>query len=285
MRSMYRVIDGPSIAAEVRMERQKHKGSFLLVEGATDMKRLERLIDENVCAFVNCFGKDNVLEAIEQIYDDGILGVLGMVDADFDRTLGRLVPHEGVVHSDTHDFDLDTATTTALERYLREVASEAKLVQFGGPRGLLEFLLDAIRPLSAMRFSNEKHQLGYVLKDLKIDEFFNGQRIDIDLMVESVSQGKLGRSENKNVLRNHIDRYASSNLDRLQLSCGHDFCYALGISLRNIAGDRRAPQTWRSEIEMHLRLAMDADHFRETEACSGIGQWEDENAPYRVLRN
>lgn len=277
-------MDGPTIAAEVRMERQNHKGAFLLVEGSTDIKRFERVVSEAMCSFVNCFGKPNAAEAIELLYDDGFPGALGMIDADFDRVLGRKLDHEGVVVSDTHDFDLDAATTGVFERYLEEVADKAKIARAGGPRKFLVALLTSIKPLSAMRFANEKHQLGYSLQSLRIDEFFDGSAVDVDAMVNVVSWGKFGGAAEKAALKSHIDRYADSNIDLLQATCGHDFCGALGIALRGVAGARKHPQTWQREIEMHFRLAFDLGHFREMAAFGAVSEWEAANEPYRVLR-
>jgi hypothetical protein len=284
MRSIAKQIDGPTIAAEVRMERQTHKGAFLLVEGATDIKRFERVVSEGPCSFVNCFGKPNAKEAIERLYDDGFPGVLGMIDADFDRLLSREIDHEGIVVSGTHDFDLDAATTSMFERYLNEVADQSKIAAAGGARDLMANLLMAIKPLTAMRFANEKHQLGYSLSKLGIEEFFDGRAVNVDAMVDAVSWGAFSGAAEKAALKAHIAHYAGSNIDLQQATCGHDFCAALGIALRDVAGARRPPQTWQSEVEMHFRLAFDLGHFRETHAYVAVTSWEGENAPYRILR-
>ncbi len=285
MKSIANQIDGPTIAAEVRMERQTHKGAFLLVEGSTDIKRLERVVSEGLCSFVNCFGKRNAKEAIELLYDDGFPGALAAIDADFDRLLSGAIEHEGIVVSASHDFDLDTAVTSVFERYLNEVADSKKVAAVGGPRILFVNILVAIKPLSAMRFANEKHTLGYSLTSLQIDHFFDGVSIDIDAMVDAVSWGRFANASSKRALKAYVTRYSGANLDLQQATCGHDFCAALGIVLRTVAGGRLPPQTWKSEIEMHFRLAFDLGHFRETPAHAAIQSWEADNQPYRILRN
>lgn len=284
MKSIAGLIDGPTLAAEVRMERQKHKGSFLLLEGATDVKRFERFIDEGKCSFVNCFGKPNVKGAVDQLYDDGFSGAVGMVDADFDRLLNLVTQHEGLIWSDGHDFDLDTAITTVFERYLGEVADPAKVAASGGPRAFLAGLLSALKPLSALRFANEKHGLGYSLTQLEHDKFFDGATVDIEKLIEYVSWGKFSSTAQRDALRSHIQRYATAPIDLIQMTCGHDFCAALGIALRAQLGSRKSPQTWRSEIEMHFRLALDFGHLKETGVVAALSSWEAANEPYRVLR-
>src|ERR1700746_552760 len=51
--------------ADIRMQRQYHKGAFLLVEGRSDLKRFSQIVDPTVCLVVASDGKRNVLEAIE----------------------------------------------------------------------------------------------------------------------------------------------------------------------------------------------------------------------------
>jgi hypothetical protein len=135
-----------------------------------------------------------------------------------------------------------------------------------------------------MRFANEKHQLGYSLTSLRLDGFFDGTTVNVDTMVDAVSRGAFASSASKSALRAHIAHYSASNIDLKQATCGHYFCAALGIILRNVAGARKPPQTWQSEIEMHFRLAFDLGHFRETPAYAAVTTWEADNEPYRILR-
>ena len=53
MISIAKHMDEYDIAQEVRLERKLHKGSFLLVEGTTDIKRFRVFIDDDGCSLVN----------------------------------------------------------------------------------------------------------------------------------------------------------------------------------------------------------------------------------------
>lgn len=284
MRTFARYMDGPTVAAEVRLERQKHKGAFLLVEGATDIRRFERFIDEETCSFVNCFGKGNAIEAIELLYEEGFLGALGAVDADFDRVLGVPRDHEGIIVSDTHDFDLDAISTTVLERYTNEVADLDKLASIGGARPLFRLVIESLKPLTMLRYANERHALGYKLGDLNIERFYDSSGAYLERMIDEVSWGKFNSIEFRSALRSHVERYMASGIDLMQATSGHDFCQALGLWLRQRIGCRRNAQTWRSEVELHVRLAFDIGHFAETNACRAVIDWQAHNRPYQILR-
>jgi hypothetical protein len=274
MQSIARHIDPPMIAAQIRMERQTHRGSFLLVEGSTDAKRIDKFVDKVECSIVNCYGKSNVVETIELMQDIGLEDSLGLVDADFDRLNPSFTTDEGVVVSRFHDFDLDNALTGVIDRYLMEVAEEAKLAAQGGPRPCVERLMHSIKALSILRYANELRRLRYNLKRLSLEDFFDGETLDIDRMIDVVSVGAFGSREHKGDLRRHINDLMELDLDVLQLTNGHDFLAALGIALREQIGSRRIPQTWRSEVEMHLRFGLTAEDFATTAAYTEICEWE-----------
>ena len=58
---MRRHIDGAYVAAQIRLVRQVHKGSILILEGETDAKAFDRFIDPSSCAVEIAFGKENAL--------------------------------------------------------------------------------------------------------------------------------------------------------------------------------------------------------------------------------
>jgi hypothetical protein len=278
-------LDARTIAADVRMQRQVHKGSFLLIEGTTDYKRLRKIIDEGRCCIIICFGKENVVGAVDALTDDGTPGILGLVDADFDRILNRLPVADNLIVSQAHDYDLDIMMTNALDRYFFEVADEAKLKAASsvGARSVFVGVLESLRPLSALRYANERDQLGYRLTDLDIADFFDGTTIDVVRLVEACSWGRFGDPASKQKIAATIARYARLNLDLYQITSGHDACAAVGIALRVVIGRRKKEQTSRSEIEMHMRLAIDRGDLDQCGLLPKIRQWEADNVPYGVL--
>lgn len=267
------------------MERQIHKGSFILVEGETDELRIGKFIDKCSCSIIIAFGKSNIIQAIELLLDDGIPGCLGMMDADFDRVSGALPDDEGIILSQHHDFDLDVICSPALTRYLKEVADEAKLKAFGGSDGVLKYVAESIRALSAARWANQREKLKYRLKDMNVANFYDDAAINKAALIDEIFAGRNPSAEARDKLSALIDKYAKLNVDILQITCGHDFCAALGIALRNQLGSRLGPQSWRSEVELHLRLTYDRADFENSPTFAAIKSWEAENEPYQVLLN
>lgn len=277
-------IDPATIVAQIRMERQQHRGSFLLLEGSSDIKRIEKFTDQTACSLVNCFGKSNVLGAIELMEAVGLTDALGMVDADFDRIRRIEADVDAVVISESHDFDMDHAGTPIFDRYLSEVADESKVAAVGGVTACATKIIKALKPLSVLRYANEIRKLRYNLKDVQIEDFFDGDEIDIQKMIDSVSFGRFQSNEHKLTLTAILDELMSLEFDLLQITNGHDFFAGLGIALRSQLGSRKWAQTWRSEIELHFRLGLSYEDFSTIAAYNAIREWEANSNGLSVLR-
>jgi len=115
-------IDGHYVAAQIRFSRQIWKGTILLLEGPTDAKVFENLVDDASCQIEIAFGKSNVLNALDLLEDEGFDGVVGIVDADFDHVTGKTYALDGLCVTDLHDLDLVIFASLAFERYLTEKA-------------------------------------------------------------------------------------------------------------------------------------------------------------------
>lgn len=274
MKSIAKHITPASLVARIRMERQKHKGAFLLMEGGTDVRRFEKFLQIDACVAINCFGKSNVTGAVDLMQDVGNGDCLGFVDADFDRIDGTHAENEDIIHSSSHDFDMDVCATEVMPRYMSEMCKAELLTSEGGCQAIVDSILLGIKPLSAMRYANVKHGLGYLLSRVDLKCFFDGQNLSIDKMIDSVSNGKFSAQPYKAALRTYIDRYTAINFDLWQFTNGHDFIEALGLALRSRIGARTDSQTWRSEVEKHLRLAIDVADFERIGIPGRIATWE-----------
>jgi hypothetical protein len=276
MKSMSAHITPRTIFAQMRMERQAHKSTFVLLEGSSDLKRVKKVTEQSNCSYVDCFGKENVIGAIDLNLDDGHEDCIGLVDADFDRIAGLTTDIDSVVFSDFHDFDMDIICSEAVESYLSETSDLKKLTVYGGAIPFLNRLMMDIKPLSILRYVNQTRNLRYNLQGLQLHEFFDGYSICTAKMIECVSQGAFGSNNHRQLIQAEIDRLLPLDFDLLQLTNGHDLFAALGICLRNRIGSRSVPQTWRSEVEMHLRLVYSTSDFRKTQAYAKIAEWQSE---------
>jgi hypothetical protein len=283
MISIARELDAHDIAQEIRQERQVHRGSFLLLEGDRDIKRFTKFVDENASSIQNCFGRDNLIGAMEILIGEGFPGVLGLASANFDRIEGCLPNNDAIIFSEFHDFDLDVAMSDVLRRYLEEVGDSEKCLALGGHKGVRERLLEVCKPLSVLRHLNHTLELGYRLDQIAHVEICAGWLVDADLLVARVSSDQ-STNEQEQSIKQMLLNHAAQDFDFQQITSGQDFLAILGIGLQDELGDRKPPQTLVSEVGIHFRLAFSTDDFIRTPLYFAILNWESENVPYVILK-
>ncbi len=285
MISIARYMDEHDIAQEVRLERKVHKGSFLLVEGTTDIQRFYSFIDGDECSFVNCYGKKNAVEAIKLLYEDGFAGVLGVIDADFGRVDDSLEEHEGLIYSDAHDFDLDWARPNVVERYLTQVTDPERRKTRGSAGEVIDKILEGLKPVSVTRFLNHRRVIRFQLAEIDIAPCFVDFVVDVAGYVDLIFANRLTTNDVKQALKKQLEQASTQPYDLRQLTNGHDFYCALGACLREGLASRQRSQTRSSEVEIHLRLAFTDDDFKALPLYGQITMWSHDNKPYRILQS
>jgi len=219
------------------------------------------------------------------LYDEGFLGALAVIDADFDRITGNLDQHEGLIYSQNHDLDLDWARPEVIARYLAEVGEKTKCDLHGSPGEIIEKILVGLKPISVARLLNHCKHITYKLSDIDISACFANFSVDIDGYVASIFQNRPPVPiAKKEALKQQIARAAGKEYDLYQLTNGHDFHCALGASLRHDLGSRRHFHTWGSEVEKHLRLTLNDSDFKRLLVYGAICEWVRKNPPFKILQ-
>lgn len=277
-------IDEFYVAAQIRMLRSADKRTILVLEGENDEKALGRFVDPTACDVEIAFGKPNLLGAFDLLEEEGFRGIIGIVDADFDRVIGVQMSLENICVTDYHDLDLTIFSTAALERYLLEHADSEAVSSLGGCSGVRELLLGSAVPLSCSRYISDRDGHRLYFKDIKYEDFVNVESVAID--IDSLCTIVIDRS-NTRCLPDQLSRLISIEManghDLMQLSRGHDVAAFLGLALRKRIGSRRVQQTWSSEIEAGLRLAFEWAHFTTTQLYQCLRGWEAGNRPYKIF--
>jgi len=109
--------------------------------------------------------------------------------------------------------------------------------------------------------------------------------VDIKSYVRTLAQASGATEAERQRTEELIVQKASGDFDLMQLTNGHDFYCALGACLRTELGRRRVPQTWGSEVEMHIRLTFRDEDFRATSIFRQLREWEKRNVPYGVVHD
>ncbi|MCK0207530.1 hypothetical protein MWN33_05725 [Starkeya koreensis] len=277
-------LDEYDIAQQVRLERQAHKGSFLLLEGAGDIDKLEPFIQQKNCSIINCYGRGNAVGAIELLYDEGFEGAVAIVDADFDRLVGEVEVHEGLVYTAGHDLDMDFVNSTAFDIFILEQSSVEKLNNLGGVGAIREKLHLAIKPLSVTRYINVVGIINFKLSDVFIECCCIEGHAKPERIVAAIFNGKAPDTSRDEMLINLIERHSRQSFDYNQLTNGHDFIRLLGMFMQSQIAEWLPYFCTEKNIMAEICRRMSDDYFCKLAIFRNIREWELESGKYNIFR-
>ena len=112
---MIGAISPSDVANEMSMMRSVFKGTFLVVEGASDCRLYTKFIDKKNVRIVVAHSKTTVMQAVDNVVrkrcDDK---VIGFVDRDMDSLLGKKTKAP-IFQTDKRDMETTILSTNALD--------------------------------------------------------------------------------------------------------------------------------------------------------------------------
>lgn len=270
------------IVAEVKMTRTVQKGAIAIVEGPSDEK-FWRPRCHRSCSIVDGEGKGKVVEAIETLDRQGAKGVLGIVDADYDRVEQVEPRSENVVMIDTHDLECLLCRSSALSMVLAEFGVPAKIQSLEAREGVdvRTALLSRTLMFGKLRWAIVRFGLTVNADPVRVHGFVSeaSWRVDSEELYEEVARilGKYSASS----LKDYVARLP--NADPWEITRGHDMITVLRIGLRQVLGEGRQNVS-DEHITRVLRVSIPLTELAATAVYDEIKNWEKNNPMYRVLR-
>ncbi len=275
-------------ANKIKLLRTTFSGTFLLVEGSSDKIFYERFIEKLACELVIISGKPSsklrVIAVLKKLDESDFQGVLAIVDADFDR-LDSVQSSPNLLCTDTHDLETMLIKSSALEKVVAEFGSEEKITKFN--QDIRQTLLKTGMSVGYLLWISQRDGLNLTFNGIKFSRFVDEQTLEIDelKMIREVNSKSQTCSLKDTDLQQKLASYKSSNHDPWQVCCGHHLVEILSISLRKAIGSNKAVEIEPNSLERNLRLAYEEVHFHQTQLYSEIRIWENNNEPFKVLRN
>lgn len=274
------------IATEIRLQRAVHKGSFLLLEGDTDVRFLKRLIDVKACAPIACFGKQRTLDALAILVGANFPGVLAVVDSDYDIILERSPAGPNVCLTDHNDLELTLFVSPAFQRLLDEFGHEQKIraAQDAAGQLMVDQIICEAAVIGSVRLASLRANWSMDFDGFEI-RFKPGKGISVD-RAESI-RALLARSRIVPALTvADVAMQIASNpslTNPVKLCNGHDICQIAARALNNWIGGSNWNRGDANFFFSVLGLAFDKADFAQTQTFACIASWESRNRPYTVL--
>ena len=271
-------------ANDIRLRRQNHPGPFLVVEGRDDRLFMERYTCTEKCKIVVAQGKRDVCGVIEILDKNDFDGVLGLIDADFDRIEDTQNRGRNILMHEYHDLETMLICSPALDHILVELGSRNKIEDFGA--SVLEALVSRGLPLGYLRLYSRENAL-----DLKFNGLNYGTWIDPTSFEASTARlitevkNKSQRPDlSSSQLEDAIRELEGANHDPLEICNGTDLVEILSLGLRRRLGDQNASAVTAEALRRALRLAYSDQNFRTSALGVDIQHWETQALGFQVLR-
>lgn len=273
---MREYITSDDICNQISMERTVFDGTFLLVEGVTDERLFEKFVDKEHVQIIEAHSKDNVRHAVKDMKssrkDERVIGI---IDADLDRLLGRKVKPP-LFHTDCRDMEMMVIRSNALDDVLDEYCEREPLMKFTESVGpVREALLSASYPIGLLMFISQTEGLNLSFKDLEFERFVNSRTLSLN--VESMVDAVIFNSKNcrmgKKALISRLHREAENLDDEWDAARGHDTVDILLLALKRNFGSFNSRNLNEGELGGALRLAFSDACFRSTELFAHTDEW------------
>lgn len=275
------------IANRIRLlkNQSQYTGSFLIVEGDTDARVWKNLVHSTKCRVEIAHNKDNALKVLNILEQGNFVGVLAVVDADFDLLEGTVPLSQNLLFTDTHDLESMLLKSPALEKVLSEHGSETKINNFG--KDVRQTLLESAKIIGYLRWASLKFDYCLKFEDLAFNKFINKETLALnesDLM-KAVKNNSQQPGLDETEVKTKMDSLKTNAHDMWYICCGHDMICILSIALCKALGSCNSQKVEPNVLEQNLRLAYESSYFCKTQLYAAIQDWEKTNHPFQVLPN
>lgn len=273
------------VASDIRMQRQTWAGSFLLVEGRDDKRFMDPFVDPVSCQIQVAQGKEIVCDVLRILNGWGFQGVLGLVDADFDRVRQLNHSRPGVVMLEHHDLETMLFSSPALDRVLAEFGNQTKIQDLG--EDPLEALMEQVLPLARLRLASAERGLGLRFSNLRYSNWLNRHsfNVDVEKMIVDVRNKSSRHDLSVEELRSAIEDVETAKHDSLEICNGHDLVEILAIALTSKMGSNSSKPVSADELRRSLRLAYSEQEFTTSRLRGQVREWEDRSQGFRIIKD
>ena len=274
-----------AITNSIRMKRSQYLGSFLLLEGRDDRLFMEAYISSEECKIIVVNGNTNVLNVIEILDEDSFTGVLGIVDADFDRIENAFAYSKNVVTYETHDLETMLVSSPALDRLLHEFGNREKLEDFGSD--VLEALVARAVLVAYLRLYSLRNGLSLRFLGLNYSKWIDRGQFTFymrDLITE-VKNRSQRHDLSSDELEIEMHSVADENLPSYEMCNGTDLIEILAIGLMRILGSNPPGSVNAEVLRRSLRLAYSDEMFRSSHLFEDIKGWEACDGNYKIIES
>lgn len=267
----------------------KKSKALVVVEGVTDYRVYGKIFDPTTCEVVIGESKDNVVEAIRMCEEQGLKGIIGIVDADFWHTQSKIpsLPKTLFV-TDYHDLECMILHSKAFDYVFLEYGDPGKLARYERQVGekLIQWMLENVGRLGYLRRLSLEKDLDLRFSSFNFSDFVDVHTLEVleDKMIqvilfESRKHNEYSAKQISKWLHERVYAYD----DLWQICCGHDLMEWLTLAFVQNIGNYNAKKLFSGQLEGNFRLTYHQALFEETQLYKGLKAWEESQTDYQLF--
>lgn len=235
-------------ADRIRQHMQASENPVLILEGYADLLVLKPLLDDVDVFHVD--GKKNVISVARSLTGWSIEDFVCVSDPDFDDPDEvRDLDH---VHHPYHANDLEALLIKldVLATLLEHIGSASKLAALHGAPRLVEILINATSPVTALRENNSNLKWGIPFDDVPLAEKID--KSNLALRTDSYMRALINRMESPPPFESLCFAVQSGPSSK-SVYRGKDVMAFAGVALRKLAGNLQQAATDPDHLSAQLR--------------------------------
>lgn len=278
----------PQRIANAILIKANSNNAYVIVEGKDDYKLFNKFIDNEVCTIEIAFGKENVVDVLDELEKRNFEKVFGILDSDFRELNNEVLNNENIFFTDYHDIEIMLIKSECFEIVLNNYIQVEKLREkYGGYNEFRSYLFEITKPLGYLKWLNERNKLGLKFKS-SIPE---GKSIDFthfisisdlkflgyEKLVDSIfnfCNGKVCIEIKKDNLLKELNNFIS-DCDLAHLCNGHDVIRIISLSLKRNLSNYNSKAILPEQLSKEFILSYEARFFKQTNLYHKIKNWEE----------
>ena len=211
-------------------------------------------------------------------------GIIGLVDADFERIDTQQNSITNSVMPQYHDLETMLICSLALDRVLVELGSQSKLDGFD--ENVLDALISRALPIGYLRLYSLRNALNLKFKDLNYSAWIDRKtfQVSITRLIKEVKNNSQRQDIPSDLLEKSIRELKDSRHDPREICNGTDLIEILCIGLKRKLGNGNDSTVNAAVLRQSLRLAYSDQDFWASPLREAISNWEDQAAGFQILR-
>lgn len=288
MKSSLQLIESATIIADdICLRKQSKNISYIIVEGGFDKKTLQKFFNLDICDLYPTNTKNYIIEVIQELLKRGKNDCIAIRDRDYDVLINEdILELKNVFFTDYRDLEMTILNTKsindALVFFKEDIPSH---------EGIIEFVLNTIKPIGMLRWLNDKENLGISFKNTSITNYIDKKSLELSFdnymlaLIQNTNKKSLEMGNEKLPFKRDdlkikylefIDE-TRELIDNKYICNGHDFIDVLIYSLQNSYAKQKAKDLSSGHFEKMLSLAYNFEFFKESKIYSKIKTWETSN--------